>query len=450
MSDKQLKQLRKKLRQDRADALKAALSTADGGGVTTEVENEFALERFGQLDRRLKALPKVEKIREPGPYDRGSRNGIVADAIAAAAITPLPGMEGAQARLAQLKQDHQRRKSVESRLAERRMAALGVQARGDSGAPIQQRVGDLSTTAGAGGEFVHGVYPVDQGVFIDVARGAAPFIDLAGLDPLPDGCNTVVYSQFETGSGVAPDTENTATPDALNPSTHYLTSAVVMLSGQVEVSQQWLDQGPALDRVVFRSMGASFGSQFQTQLITGSGVGEELLGVANVPGVVSTTYTSATPSVAGLVTAIGQTAAQVADARRLVPEAVFMRGARYFWMSSEPDSQGDPIQRPGTGGFRPKNSSGPFGPVLGLPVWTTDSVPANLGTGTNQDEIIVCRPSDFMLFASQPTFTVMPETVGNTLTAIVEWHAYVAAITSAYPGGIGVLGGTGLVVQTGF
>jgi len=467
MSDKQLKTLRKKLKQDRDDALNAALISANGTGIASEAEGEFALERFAQLDRRLEALPKVPRIREPGPYDRNSPHSYILDKLAATSPMPVPGIDprAAQARLAQHAQDVAVGRRAKDELAHRSAARRGVQVR-DGGTIVRPdgstknvRTGDLSSATGSGGEFAPPAWLLDE-VWTPVARGASPFLTLSPPTPLPQYGFELVLSRLAFGA-VASQVENSTVAQDPGAPTDSLTSPVITLTGQATASQQWLDRGHSVDEVVATEAALSFAEAFQDQLTTGSGTGANLLGVMNVstssvdgiPGAINTSYTSASPTVAGLVTAIGQTIGQVADARRLMPEAIIMRGSRYAWIASEADSNGDPIQRPGTG-LRPKDSSGPFGPfgpVAGLPVYTADAVPNDLGSGTDQDAVVVCRPSDFLLFCSEPSLDVWVEPDGaNTMTVNIGWRVYCSAFVNQYPSNIGVLTGTGLVVPSGF
>ena len=88
--------------------------------------------------------------------------------------------------------------------------------------------------------------------------------------------------------------------------------------------------------------------------------------------------------------------------------------------------------------------------ILGWPTFLNDAMPTTLGAGLNQDEVIACRPSDLVLFTGDPVMNVDRDVTSGTLSARVRLHVPTAAITNRYSSGIGVLQGTGLVVQTGF
>ena len=86
---------------------------------------------------------------------------------------------------------------------------------------------------------------------------------------------------------------------------------------------------------------------------------------------------------------------------------------------------------------------------LGWPVYPDDAIPATLGAGGNQDAIVACRPTDFMLFEAAPRTSVMLDVLSGTLQARIQLHGY-AAVLWRYPTAIATLTGTGLVVQANY
>lgn len=72
------------------------------------------------------------------------------------------------------------------------------------------------------------------------------------------------------------------------------------------------------------------------------------------------------------------------------------------------------------------------------------------GTTTNQDTVIACIPSDIYLFEGNAVSSIALEVLSGTLEARFIYRNYAAAITGRYAAGVSSLGGTGLVVQSGF
>lgn len=462
MSDKTaLKALRKKVKSDRDEALKAAMVLAERGdnSVATASELEFALGRVEQLDRRLSGLPRVEKIREPDLYERRGPYSFFADVAASVSPLPVLGIHAheAQARLLRHQAVEERRRGVENELARRLLGGAGLSARTADHPALSERA--LSTASGAGGEFTPPKWLVDQ--FASVVRAAAPLSARVKRLPLPDGTLEVVVPRLDFASGIVAEcAENVNDAIAVDPPTDDVVTPVRTFAGQALISQALHDRSQ-IDELVIADAGAAYAADLEAQLITGTGVNGQLLGLLNVPvtaispgvpGAVANTYTATTPTPASVVAAIATLCADVADARERPPTYLLMLPRRFFWLSGSADGSGnEPAMRSGTG-MVAKDDGGPVGPVAGLPVLLEAVLPSNLGAGTNQDVVVAVRPADLLLLEEPaPRFSAFAE--GGTaaqLSVVLQYHRYVAALTSRYPSAIGTVTGTGFVIPTGF
>jgi hypothetical protein len=147
----------------------------------------------------------------------------------------------------------------------------------------------------------------------------------------------------------------------------------------------------------------------------------------------------------------GQAAAQIGDNRLLPPECHLMRTSRWSWLTTSEDTASRPfgLSSPfflGSDAATPN----PVGGLISWPVFASDAISATQGTGANQDSIISLRPRDMILLEGQPVTNVFREALSGSLGARIQFHNRVAAITSRYPTGISVIGGTGCVVQSSF
>ena len=164
-------------------------------------------------------------------------------------------------------------------------------------------------------------------------------------------------------------------------------------------------------------------------------------------------YTSATPKGFELETAAGKAAGQLGDARSAPPELWLMRTARWTWLGTSTDEQKRPLSPPhgeppdAVDYMLDDRTSGPVGSLLGWPVYPADAIPANLGAGLNQDVIVALRPSDQMLFESQPRLMIDEESLSGSLGVRLRLFRY-AAVLWRQPTAVATLGGTGLVVQS--
>ena len=120
-----------------------------------------------------------------------------------------------------------------------------------------------------------------------------------------------------------------------------------------------------------------------------------------------------------------------------------MSTSRYAWAALTEDSE-----RPMLFSDNP-NSDFPVVDLAGIGVYLNDAIPNTLGAG-KEDTIIACRPSDHVLFATEPTANVMEEPGSGDLGVRFQLRRTVAAILGRYPTGTSYLTGSGMEVQEGF
>jgi HK97 family phage major capsid protein len=275
----------------------------------------------------------------------------------------------------------------------------------------------------------------------DIALMPRPHRVLAKLMPqfpLPQGVGEVSLPRITTGvlTGVQNDSTAVSSRDIIDT---FTTSAVTTIAGESEMSLQLLEQSPAggyLDHVIFQDLAASYDFQLERQLLNGTGAGGQLLGLLNVTAGTNlaseVTYTDASPTVLELMPFAGQAAAQLGNARLLPPEAWMMRTSRWAWINfaAWPSPQTKTL--------------------MDYPVLENNSIPATLGAASNQDAIIVCRPSDMLLLETAPKTLVDFESASGAMGVRLSLRAYVAAFVGRQPTAIARIIGTGLIVQSGF
>ena len=96
------------------------------------------------------------------------------------------------------------------------------------------------------------------------------------------------------------------------------------------------------------------------------------------------------------------------------------------------------------------NAEGLVGSVLGTNVFLDANVPANLGVGTNQDEILTAKWDDTYLWEGALRTRALSEVLSGTLQVRLQLWNYVAFMPDRYPVSIAVAGGTGLIAPAGF
>jgi hypothetical protein len=219
-----------------------------------------------------------------------------------------------------------------------------------------------------------------------------------------------------------------------------VTSTVVTLAGDQDMVLQALEQSPPgayLDHAIFLDLGGAYDAKLEAQLVNGTGINGQLLGVLNVPSgpglANAVTFTDGSPTPTKLAPLAGQAIAQVGNTRQLPPETWLMRTSREAWLYLGDD------RRP-----HPAAALGPY------PIAKSDTIPTTLGAGGNQDALIACRPSDMLLLESAQRVRVDMQSLSGTMGVRLQLIGYAAALVARYPTGIATVQGTGLVVQSGY
>ncbi|HVB27589.1 MAG TPA: phage major capsid protein [Mycobacteriales bacterium] len=407
--------------------------------LSEEVEVEERLERLETQVKREQLAPVISRVAEPDMYSEHSPHSFVRDLVDSRGVAFFPGSDpgGSLERLLR----HQRAVDAHPR-------STGGLDR--AGVTIERRADSI--TAGHGGEFVPPSWLLE--LFASVARGAAPLRGLARRLPLPDDTAKVSIPRWTVAAGVAVQSVENTNPQIAQATTDSISADVVTIAGLLPLSLQLYERGPNFDELVLHDMSESYAAVLETQLVNGTGATGQHLGILNVPTIVSQSYTSATPTPAGVVDAVAKVAGTVADTRKRPPNVLLLRGSRYFYLAgSEQGTTSEPIMRPGTGDVPTSMTAdlGPYGPIAGLATFLDDAVPADLGTTTNQDSAIVVRADDLILLEDVPKMSaVIDGPSASSLTVDLVWHCYSAFLPGRYPSGIGTVTGTGFVVPSGF
>lgn len=306
-----------------------------------------------------------------------------------------------------------------------------------------------NVTQGQGGYFAPPGWLVDE--FKTAARPRRVLTGLMPSLPLPDGVQSINLPKLVTGTQAQVQDQTAAVPsqDVVDANA---TSQVVTIAGNADYSLPSLEQSPPgahLDWAIFKDLSEAYDAQLETQSLVGAGgtgPNAQLNGVTTVAvGAGIVTYTDASPTVPEMYPFFGQAVAAIGDNRKLPPQAWLMRTARWGWIATSLDDQHRPLVPPGTHPAGPTQLE-----LAGFPVFLDDAIPANLGAGTNQDIVITLRYDGFLLLEGTPRSAVMMEPLSGTLGVRFQWRNYAALVSTAYTSAVATVGGTGMVVQSGF
>jgi HK97 family phage major capsid protein len=320
---------------------------------------------------------------------------------------------------------------------------------------VEERV-FLSSTDGTGGDFVPPLWMMDE--WTNVIRMGRQFANAVTQRPLPANTDTISIPRLLTGSAVAAQADLGAVLET-DPTTGSFSVGVKTVAGQVTMARQLLDRAqPGMDAIVFADLTADYNLRIDLQALTGSGAGANAKGLLSDSNRLQLTYTTGSPTVAGLYSKIADATQQIVTNRGLPPDLIVMHPRRWAWATAAADSTGRPLVVPAgntqsdvgqPGVATAITQLGPIGTFYGLPVIIDANLPTNLGAGTNEDTIIVMRTGDTWLMEDQPVKTRVDESIGSAnLNVVLQLWNYFAFTTERYSKSIATIGGTGLVAPT--
>jgi HK97 family phage major capsid protein len=408
-------------------------------------------QRSGTDDEREERRQRIEVGEEPATYGRRSGNSFFLDIARAS----LRGDSEARQRLSR----HGREQAAELERREKRARDRVLEGLSERELEHVQLERRALEPEGAGGDFVPPLYLIDE--YADLPRNGRVIADAVNNRPLPGGTDSISLPRVTSGSTVTAQgrsgdpavnqpISNTQMDDDL------VTAAVRTIAGEQDVAQQLLDQSPiAFDEVVFADLRAEYDAELDRQCIAGVTGQRELLGILNVAGIGSVTYTDANPSMRRLYPKLAESINNVAENRKLPPTHQFFHSRRWFWAASNLDGDGRPYVVPTAGGpmnaqgvQQMLNAEGPVGQALGVGIWMDQNIPTGLGSGDDEDRIITVRAADLWLWEGSLRARVLPATgtpSQRSLHVTMQLWNYAAFMPHRRPNAISVIAGTGLV-----
>lgn len=370
---------------------------------------------LGVEDQDLSEKEAIVEVNEPDMYRKGGDHSFIADAYAAR-----QGDFKAQERL----NKHQ---DFEAR--------------------------DVGTGAFTG--LVVPQYMIDE--FAPIARAGSAFYNAVPKKALPAFGNKIEISRITTGSAAAEQASENSAVQETNMDDTLLTVNVDTIAGQQDVSRQALERGGqpgfSMENIIFQDLVAAYYTKLDELMINGSGSSGQPLGIRNVSGINTVTYTDASPTVAEAYPKLAD-AVQKVNANRFAPaQAIIMHPRRWGFFTAGVDSSNRPLVLPA--GNNPDNAMGVgdaaaygnvVGNLLGLPVITDANITTS--AGTNEDQIYVVKADDHILFEDNLFQLKFEETNAGSLTTKMVVYGYVAFASGRYPAGITKIQGTGLVTPS--
>lgn len=306
---------------------------------------------------------------------------------------------------------------------------------------------DLTSTAGAGGEFIPPMWLMDR--WIPLLRSSRAIADsLTRLD-LPAGAMSISLPKLSGGTATAIQASENAAVQETDATTTSVTANVRTIAGMQDLSTQLFEiPQPGLDEILFRDLARDYATKLDVQVISGSGASGQLLGLRTVSGINAITYDDASPTAGEAFAALASALSSVTSAF-MTADTIAMHPRRWAWLLSQRDTTGRPLFNGDTntmGTGTRVESDGAAGNLLGLRVILDPNLPTNIGAATNQDVILVYDSTQIFLWEEGAPRTRVFEDIGSgTLTVRLRVHGYVALMANRLPTSISAINGTGLV-----
>ena len=300
-------------------------------------------------------------------------------------------------------------------------------------------------------------YLLDE--YAPIARAGSAFYNAVPKKDLPAYGNKIEISRITTGSQAAEQASENSAVQETNMDDTLLTVNVDTIAGQQDVSRQALERGGqpgfSMENIIFQDLVAAYFGKLDELMIEGSGSSGQPLGIRNVSGLNTVTYTDGTPTVGEAFPKLAD-AVQKVNANRFAPAtAILMHPRRWGFFTAGVDGNSRPLVLPA--GNNPDNAMGVgdaaaygnvVGNLLGLPVITDANVTTTDGGGNDQDQIYVIKADDHILFEDNLFQLKFEETNAGSLTTKMVVYGYVAFASGRYPTGITKIQGTGLITPS--
>jgi len=395
-----------------------------------------------EQEERKAPTPQMQVVSEPHTYRKDNQHET--RWYRDLALAQVRGDQGAAERL------NRHGAEVRATLTSAQLRSLGVDA--------EQRTvisGGKADTGGAGA-FVPPLWLVED--YAIYARPNKIAANLIGERELPPGIDNINWPQLTTGTSTAVQTAELGTFSSTDFVATPVSASVFTVGGTVSISLQALEQSPlALDEVIFGDLAADHAQRLDIQVINGSGSSGQATGLLNVGSIKTSTYTTGTPTAAGLYSKLQDIVQQIHTGRYLPPDLFLMHPRRWAWLLAQSDSQNRPLVVPGS--VLPTNqavnamgvidiisSQGYAGVIGAMPVFTDANVPTNLSS--TQDAILAFRLADQRLYSSPvqaEAFRAAGITTGYVTFRQYAYHLFFGGL---YPASIGSIGGTGLTTPS--
>ena len=282
-----------------------------------------------------------------------------------------------------------------------------------------------------------------------------PLANSMNRHPLPESGMSLNISRITTPTSVGLQASENIAVSQQDLDDTLLSVSIQTAAGQQTVSRQAIERGTGIEDVTLDDLFRRVASTLDATIITQASTGLEAVAQA-------TTYTSASPTAAEFWPFLFQAQSKLESALlgQAVPDLVVMHSRRWNWLCSQVGTSWPFISAennpPQSGGVIVSNDYATTG-VRGvlsneLGVIVDNNLATNLGTATNQDEVLVCASGELHLWEADngPLLIRAEQPLAASLGVLLVCYQYFGYTASRYTNNPGRITGTGLAAPAGF
>lgn len=309
---------------------------------------------------------------------------------------------------------------------------------------VEQR--DVSTASPGAASFVPPLYMGTD--WIESGIAGRPFADAVPKMPLPPHGKTMDFPRVKTAPTVGVQVAEANAVNEVDFDSETYSVSKVTIAGQNDVSIQALEfSDPSIDTIIMRELQRTYNRMLDTQLVYGTGINGQHLGISGVSGINTETFSSGNG--AGL---LGKIYAATSDIATNDPghegTHVLLHPRRASWMASHRDANGNLFQQGQLFLAAGGQDMGFVSNVAGMRVINDPNIATNLGAGTNQDDLYVLALDELVLAEGTVRTRVLQEVLSGTLQVRIQLYAYSAFAGGRRPKCITKISGAGLTTPT--
>lgn len=294
-------------------------------------------------------------------------------------------------------------------------------------------------------------------MYAKALRNGRVFADQVNHQELPPTGMSIIIPRLTTGLTAAPQSSENSTVATQDIVETDLTVPVVTVAGYSPVSRQSLERAAYNEEILMEDLIARYNADLDVECINGSGSSPHMLGYLNTSGIKTSAATSSSnlPAVYANIADVVQQIDSAVGGLGYSADKIVVHPRRWGSWVAAMDTTDRPIL--GISGLPFFNVDGAgdsagygyVGQIQGLPVYKDANVPTNLGSGSNEDAVLVFASGLVHLWEDEgntPITLAFEQQAGTSLQIQLACYGYAAFSAGRYPAACGKV--TGLVPPT--